>query len=1299
MNIWFDPLPGLTLYLYAEVYTNFDAFDRPQTVTHLDGTSTYTVYSCCGEQIVTNRDGSVVSQTFDNLKRLSTTTSDGITISNAYDAANRVVGRVRIGTNGGVIALETAAFDIAGRKTSSTNGLGYVTSFTESRAPFTRTTKFPNNATRIESYSLDGQLTNVTGTAVHGVRYAHDVVQDGGVWRTMNAQILLDTSGNPTSEATTNLLDFAGRQYKTLYADGASAQNYYNGAGQLWKSVDPDDIRTLFGYNAKGEQDTTIIDMEKGDSFSLTTTNRIRKTINQYTTAHGFNVRQTSMYQWFTNGSAYSNLVAVNEMSVDGLQTWNTQFGLTSSAKTVLNGGGSKTIYSTNADASYAVLSSLNGRTLSGTRYDSVGNQLGGTTLSYDEYRRTITVTDARNGSSTNGYDNLDRMTVAATPSPDGVAARQVTTTSFDNMGRATNVVLPDGGVVRSIYHLTGELATNSGARTYPVAYTYDYAGRMKTMTTWKNFNAGTGSAVTTWNYDSKRGLLVGKAYADGLGPTYTNTAAGRLKTRVWARGVGTTNGYNNAGDQTSTSYSDSTSWVSYGLDRVGRRTSISYSNTTETLVYDAAGNLLTNSYSGGALNGIALVNLYDSLYRRIMYGVVTNSAWMTLTTNGYDKASRLLVVSDTNVVVTYAYATNSSLATNLDFKYGGSTKLTAAKAYDLINRLTNIVNTPSGVGESPICFAYTVNSANQRTKVVLADGSYWIYSYDSLGQVTSGKRYWSNGTPVAGQQFEYAFDDIGNRTYAGHGGDQFGRNLRYENYGANNLNQYTNRTVPGYLDVLGSANSNAMVTVNNRTAYRRFDYYRAELLMTNLASSVYSSLTNLAVLANGTNADLVTNAVGSVFVPGTPEAFGCDLDGNMTNDGRWAMYWDGENRLVSLQTTPSVAGPVQRLSFGYDAAGSRVSKSVDVWTNGVYQSGSSNCYVFDDWNPLIEWSGANRTVVNTFLWRYDAIRGERSSLLAISNCVSGAVLVPSDAEGSPAGLLSLPNGVAVAAYGYGPAAEVLAAEGAPPRSGIGFATCYRDHETEQIIGGGQNFNPSLGRSLGRTTLPGFSGSVTYATDARALASRKAALKGPKGVPPNTLIIIPMQVDDSGTCGYAFSQVRWWFAEGTGSGFILQHVKRQNSVTDCAGAPVKSLNDTEEFTEAWEVKDGTVYKGDSNRRGIPYPPDDPTDTFSTLDEDVRFVGGKKIPLGGRKGTLKVIGKVKYIPGYQLQYPPWDVWTPGTDPAVPSGVLPFVRGTPAGWSDAGAMDHILQVDFNCCPCQSKKEVVYTVPSLP
>ena len=66
---------------------------------------------------------------------------------------------------------------------------------------------------------------------------------------------------------------------------------------------------------------------------------------------------------------------------------------------------------------------------------------------------------------------------------------------------------------------------------------------------------------------------------------------------------------------------------------------------------------------------------------------------------------------------------------------------------------------------------------------------------------------------------------------------------------------------------------------------------------MTNSAGAVWLSVTNLAVLQNGTSADTVSSTTGKVFLAQTPETFGYDLDGNMTNDGRWALTWDAENR------------------------------------------------------------------------------------------------------------------------------------------------------------------------------------------------------------------------------------------------------------------------------------------------------------------------------------------------------------------------------------------------------------------
>ena len=65
-------------------------------------------------------------------------------------------------------------------------------------------------------------------------------------------------------------------------------------------------------------------------------------------------------------------------------------------------------------------------------------------------------------------------------------------------------------------FHPTGELKKTSGSRTYPVEYTHDHAGRMKTLKTWQHFASDTGAALTTWNYNAQRGFLLAKLYADG---------------------------------------------------------------------------------------------------------------------------------------------------------------------------------------------------------------------------------------------------------------------------------------------------------------------------------------------------------------------------------------------------------------------------------------------------------------------------------------------------------------------------------------------------------------------------------------------------------------------------------------------------------------------------------------------------------------------------------------------------------------------------------------------------------------
>jgi len=106
------------------------------------------------------------------------------------------------------------------------------------------------------------------------------------------------------------------------------------------------------------------------------------------------------------------------------------------------------------------------------------------------------------------------------------------------------------------------------------------------------------------------------------------------------------------------------------------------------------------------------------------------------------------------------------------------------------MNRLTQISSVPSGKAS---CLSRSTTFTTRRITDARDFGRRQLlaYEYDSLGQVRSGKKYWS-AHAVAGQQFEYGFDDIGNRKNTKCGGDETAWNLRSANYGANSLNQYT---------------------------------------------------------------------------------------------------------------------------------------------------------------------------------------------------------------------------------------------------------------------------------------------------------------------------------------------------------------------------------------------------------------------------------------------------------------------------------------------------------------------------
>jgi len=1042
-----------TLLAWSEA-VSIDDFGRATQINYSDGTSVTNVYGCCGISSTTDREGNTTAYAYDALKRLATTTRAGITTSNNYDAAGNVLSTVRIGTDNSTITLNSSTYDVAGRLTSSTDGVTNTTSYSEiidSNGHRIKTATYPDSTTRIETYYQDGQLLSVTGTAVHGVRYVYGTDSNGSYMQEIN----LDANGGDTSEWSKTYTDLAGRPYKVVYADGSSSQSYYNNQGQLVKQLDPDGVTTLFSYNAKGELVTTAIDMNQNGSIEGSGPDRITSNATAVVQTSAGIFRRTSTYIWSESEPVPASVADARN---DGLYSSTVSYGLTNVVQTVYNGNGSRTVTATNPDGSYTVTQYQNGQISSATQYGSDDAQIAGTTYSYDPHGRLLTQTDARTGATTFSYDNADRTASVS-------AGGQTTSYSYDGLGRQTRVTLPDNGMVNFAYCATGELATNSGARTYPVAYTYDYAGRMKTMSTWRNYPTGE-SATTTWNYDANRGFLVSKTYADNSSVTYSNSAAGRLLKRTWVRGTTTSYAYNNAGDLGTITYSDDTPSVVSTYDRRVRKTSVTFGMNTSSYTYNDAGQMLTESFPNG---GVVITNSYDSFLRRSTLGAANLSL-----NYGYDNASRLSLLSDGTHSVTYTYLPNSALVSNVVFKTSSATKMTTTKSYDNLNRLTSI---SSSVGVSPVSsFAYQYNAANQRTQAVLADGSYWIYQYDTLGQVTSGQKYWSDDTAVSGQQFGYSFDNIGNRQSAT-------ANENAGTYTANSLNQYTQRTVLGYIWEIGSAASNATVTVNLQPVNRHGEYFAKELSVNSAASAVCTQLMAVAVLKNSggdTNQpDIVSSRTGSAFVAQSPEQFTYDEDGNLTNDGRWTYSWDGENRLISMETDTNKVGAAsvarQKLLFGYDSQSRRISKVVSNWTSGTWFLASDLRFVYDGWNLVAE-VGTSGSLVRSYTWGTDLSgsmqrAGGVGGLLSVTTHESPVTthFVSYDGNGNVTALLDVDSGSVSAQYEYGPFGELLrATSSAASLNPFRFSTKYADAETGLLYYGFRYYNPSTGRWLSR---------------------------------------------------------------------------------------------------------------------------------------------------------------------------------------------------------------------------------------
>jgi YD repeat-containing protein len=129
---------------------------------------------------------------------------------------------------------------------------------------------------------------------------------------------------------------------------------------------------------------------------------------------------------------------------------------------------------------------------------------------------------------------------------------------------------------------------------------------------------------------------------------------------------VGTTNLFNNAGDLSTTFYTDSTPGVTNTHDRLGRVTTVNHGTNTTALVYNDAGQILSETR-----DGTTVTNSYDAFLRRSTLKFLISSSPEFTNTYACDAASRLTNVAFGAYSASYAYLSNSPLASTATFKDG----------------------------------------------------------------------------------------------------------------------------------------------------------------------------------------------------------------------------------------------------------------------------------------------------------------------------------------------------------------------------------------------------------------------------------------------------------------------------------------------------------------------------------------------------------------------------------------------------------------------------------------------------
>jgi len=693
-----------------------------------------------------------------------------------------------------------------------------------------------------------GELRNVTTPPADGfpagltTRYTYTTNQH-------SIETVMDRSGNTLL---TNRYDTAGRVIRQNWGsavwsfaypsatdrwetngNGYRIQRIFDANGQMTerrdftaglRPTDPSSYSTRYGYGTNGLQSKIIypagnVETARVDARgnlvearrkAADTNDTPQDIVSAMTYEPRFNLIKTITgprgdvtayvydYEDPASGTTNGNLLRIIYPAVDGTNsTVSYSYTVHGQMDTITNDVGMVTRFVYDPATGYVL-----------QRIDGFGSSLAATnSFSHDARGNVLTSSDPRGNTTTNLYDNLDRLIQVTAPAPFGYVTRysytgngqlaqirrqtgdpshpeQTNTYSYDLLGHLQSVTDDLGGITAYSYDANGNQTRLIDANTNLTTLVYDERNLL-----WKAIDAQSNSVVMSYTlngllarrtdprtnsavlaYD-RYDRLIATTNADSTIELFAYDDASNLTGKRSRAGRWITNSYDLLGRLTLKRYTDGAA-IQYGYDRLGRLVRATDTNGVWSYNYNVLGRLVTATNAAGKV----LQYGYDRAGNQTLLVYPDN----TFLTYAYDSLNRLTNINYAGIRNIAAFAYDPlSRRTQVDF--GNGTRSTYT--YDYANRLAQLTHNPVGGGAPLARFVYAFDPAGNRLSQDTTGTRFpgrTSFEYDRIYQLTRVQYPAGNPFPTT----SFAYDAAGNRTQVTAGVPV--------NYVADNMNRYS---------------------------------------------------------------------------------------------------------------------------------------------------------------------------------------------------------------------------------------------------------------------------------------------------------------------------------------------------------------------------------------------------------------------------------------------------------------------------------------------------------------------------